>query len=41
MDNGKEFTNRLSGLRKQAQSGKHVFDKLWTALDIEHRLTPP
>ena len=41
MDNGKEFTDRLFGLRKRAQSGKHEFDKLCTALDIEHRLTPP
>ncbi|MFT6105519.1 MAG: hypothetical protein ACJA1E_001953 [Paracoccaceae bacterium] len=41
MDNRKEFTDRLSGLRKRAQSGKHEFDKLCTALDIEHRLTPP
>jgi transposase InsO family protein len=41
MDNGKEFTDRLFGLRKRAQSGKHGFDKLCTALDIEHRLTPP
>jgi len=40
-DNGKEFTDRLFGLRKRAQSGKHEFDKLCTALDIEHRLTPP
>jgi transposase InsO family protein len=41
MDNGKEFTDRLFGLRKRAQSGQHEFDKLCTALDIEHRLTPP
>ena len=41
MDNGKEFTDRLFGLRKRAQSGKHEFDKLCTELDIEHRLTPP
>jgi transposase InsO family protein len=40
-DNGKEFTDRLFGLRKRAQSGKHEFDKLCTALNIEHRLTPP
>jgi len=37
-NNGKEFTDRLFGLRKRAQSGKHEFDKLCTALDIEHRL---
>ncbi len=41
MDNGKEFTNRLFGLHKRVQSGKHGFDKLCTARDIEHRLTPP
>ncbi|MFT7311833.1 MAG: hypothetical protein ACI853_002334 [Paracoccaceae bacterium] len=41
MDNGKEFTDRLFGLRKRGQSGKHEFDTLCTALDIEHRLTPP
>jgi transposase InsO family protein len=40
-DNGKEFTDRLFGLRKRAQSGKHEFDKLCTELRIEHRLTPP
>jgi transposase InsO family protein len=40
-DNGKEFTDRLFGLRKRAQSGKHEFDKLCAELDIEHRLTPP
>lgn len=26
-DNGKEFTDRLFGLRKRTQSGKHEFDK--------------
>jgi transposase InsO family protein len=40
-DNGKEFTDRLFGLRKREQSGKHEFDKLCAELDIEHRLTPP
>ena len=40
-DNGKEFTDRLFGLRKRAQSEKHEFDKLCAELDIEHRLTPP
>lgn len=40
-DNGKEFTDRLFGLRKRAATGKHEFDKLCAALDIEHRLTPP
>jgi transposase InsO family protein len=41
MDNRKEFTDRLFGRRKRAQSGKHEFDKLCTVLNIEHRLTPP
>jgi len=40
-DNGKEFTDRLFGLRKRAQSGEHEFDRLCSELDIEHRLTPP
>jgi len=40
-DNGKEFTDRLFGLRKRAATGAHEFDTLCTALDIEHRLTPP
>ena len=38
---GKEFTDRLFGLRKRAQTGKHEFDKLCAVLDIDHRLTPP
>ena len=40
-DNGKEFTDRLFGLRKRSATGEHAFDKLCTALDIDHRLTPP
>lgn len=40
-DNSKEFTDRLFGLRKRAATGEHAFDTLCTALDIEHRLTPP
>jgi transposase InsO family protein len=40
-DNGKEFTDRLFGLRKRAATGAHEFDKLCADLDIEHRLTPP
>ncbi|RFU12358.1 IS481 family transposase [Rhodobacteraceae bacterium W635] len=40
-DNGKEFTDRLFGLRKRAATGTHEFDTLCTDLDIEHRLTPP
>ena len=40
-DNGKKFMDRLFGLRKRAQSGKHEFDQLCAELDIDHRLTPP
>jgi transposase InsO family protein len=40
-DNGKEFTDRLFGLRKRAATGAHDFDRLCTDLGIEHRLTPP
>jgi transposase InsO family protein len=40
-DNGKEFTDRLFGLRKRAATGAHEFDTLCAALGIEHRLTPP
>jgi transposase InsO family protein len=40
-DNGKEFTDRLFGLRKRAATGRHEFDTLCAALDIDHRLTPP
>jgi transposase InsO family protein len=40
-DNGKEFTDRLFGLRRRVATGKHEFDRLCTELDIAHRLTPP
>ena len=40
-DNGKEFTDRLFGLRKRCATGRHQFDRLCHDLDIEHRLTPP
>ena len=40
-DNGKEFTDRLFGMRKRSATGKHEFDKLCAELDIEHRLTLP
>jgi len=40
-DNGKEFTDRLFGLRKRAATGEHEFDTLCADLGIEHRLTPP
>ncbi|GEM_PF-1824004 len=38
---GKEFTDRLFGLRKCAATGGHAFDTLCAALEIDHRLTPP
>jgi len=41
MARGKEFTDRLFGLRKRAQTGEHEFDRLCAEFDIEHRLTPP
>jgi transposase-like protein len=40
-DNGKEFTDRLFGLRKRVATGRHEFDRLCTELEIEHRLSPP
>ena len=40
-DNGKEFTDRLFGLRKRAATGQHEFDTLCHDLGIEHRLAPP
>jgi len=40
-DNGKEFTDRLFGLRKRSATGRHEFDLLCAALGIEHRLAPP
>ena len=40
-DNGKEFTDRLFGLRKRAATGNHEFDRLCAELAIEHRLAPP
>jgi hypothetical protein len=40
-DNGKEFTDRLFGLRKRSPTGKHDFDQLCAELGIEHRLAPP
>ena len=40
-DNGKEFTDRLCGLRRRAATGNHEFDRLCADLGIEHRLAPP
>jgi transposase InsO family protein len=37
---GKEFTDRLFGLRKRAATGQHEFDTLCSSLGIEHRLIP-
>ena len=36
-DNGKEFTDRLFGLRKRAATGKHAFDLLCSGLDVMSR----
>jgi hypothetical protein len=38
---GKEFTDRLFGLRKRAATGKQGIDTLCTELGIDHRLPPP
>ena len=40
-DNGKEFTDRLFGLRRRPATGAHEFDRLCADLGIEHRLAPP
>ncbi|CUH39483.1 Integrase core domain protein [Jannaschia seosinensis] len=40
-DNGKEFTDRLFGLRRRPATGNHDFDRLCAELEIEHRLVPP
>lgn len=40
-DNGKEFTDRLFGLRRRGPTGNHDFDRLCADLGIEHRLAPP
>jgi len=41
MADGKEFTDRLFGLRKRSPTGKHKFDWLCSDPGIEHRLVPP
>ena len=41
MASGKEFTDRLFGLRKRAATGKHEFDQLCADQGAEHRLAPP
>ena len=40
-DNGKEFTDSLFGLRKRAATRQHEFDRLCSALGLEHRLPAP
>jgi len=40
-DNGKEFTDRLFGLRRRPATGTHDFDRLCADLGIEHRVAPP
>jgi transposase InsO family protein len=40
-DNGKEFTDRLFGLRRRPATGADDFDRLCADLGIEHRLAPP
>ncbi len=40
-DNGKEFTDRLFGLRRRPATGNHEFDRLCAEPGIEHRLAPP
>lgn len=40
-DNGKEFTDRLFGLRRRPATGAHDFDLLCAELGIDHRLAPP
>ena len=41
MDYGREFTDRLFGLRKRAATGQHAFHHLCSDLGTDHRLTPP
>jgi len=40
-DSGREFTDRLFGLRRRSPTGQHEFDGLCAELGIEHRLSPP
>lgn len=39
-DNGSPFTDRFTGKDKEPSS-KHAFDREWTLLGIEHRVTKP
>ena len=38
---GREFTDRLFGLRKRAATGQHALDQLCADPGIEHRMAPP
>lgn len=40
-DNGREFTDRLFGLRRRHATGAHQVDLLCAELGIDHRLAPP
>ncbi|MHD0215554.1 hypothetical protein ACQZEU_12540, partial [Corynebacterium diphtheriae] len=39
-DNGSQFTDRFT-TKDRKPSGQHAFDKVCTAMGIEHRLAPP
>jgi len=41
MASGKEFTDRLFGLRRGAATGNHDFDRLCADPGIKHRPAPP
>jgi transposase InsO family protein len=41
MASGKDFTDRLFGLRRRPATGNHAFDRLCAERGIEHRLAPP
>ena len=40
-DNGSEFSDRFVHGRERTPTGKHAFDRMCTAHEIEHRLIPP
>lgn len=40
-DNGKEFTDRFTANGERKPTGNHAFDKICTALNIDHRLIKP
>ena len=41
MARGREFSDRLFGLRKRSPTGQHAFDQICADLGIKHRLAPP